>query len=143
MGLALGYAHTKLLPAPPHLNNIIQVTTGELRRHFTTAVQLHTPAHAVPMLVVVILPFQWAVTASGLSCLSCRAASSFCAVGPTPSAISNAGTLPLVMVMSLVNNPHLPFNTAEESELAVCYVMLGLFWATLIQMPLGELSHPA
>lgn len=54
------------------------------------------------------------------------------------TAISNVGNLPLVMVMSFVKNPHLPFNTASEAELAVSYVMLGWFYATMIQMPLGK-----
>jgi hypothetical protein len=54
------------------------------------------------------------------------------------TAISNTGNLPLVMVMSFVKNPNLPFNTASEAELAVSYVMLGWFYATMIQMPLGE-----
>jgi hypothetical protein len=54
------------------------------------------------------------------------------------TAISNTGNLPLVMVMSFVKNPNLPFNTASEAELAVSYVMLGWFYATMVQMPLGE-----
>lgn len=72
--------HTKLLPTPDHLANIIRVST----------------------------------------------------------AISNVGNLPLVMVLAFVKNPHLPFHTAAEAELAVSYVMLGWFYATMIQMPLGE-----
>lgn len=54
------------------------------------------------------------------------------------TAISNVGNLPLVMVMSFVKNPNLPFNTAAEADMAVSYVMLGWFYATMIQMPLGE-----
>jgi hypothetical protein len=54
------------------------------------------------------------------------------------TAISNTGNLPLVMVMSFVKNPNLPFNTASEAELAISYVMLGWFYATMVQMPLGE-----
>lgn len=53
------------------------------------------------------------------------------------TAISNVGNLPLVMVLSFVKNPNLPFNTANEADLAVTYVMLGWFYATMIQMPLG------
>lgn len=79
-GLLLGCVHTKLLPTPDRLVNIIRVST----------------------------------------------------------AISNTGNLPLVMVMSSVKNPNLPFNTAAEAELAVTYVMLGWFYATMVQMPLGE-----
>uniref|UniRef100_A0A383VRR9 Auxin efflux carrier n=1 Tax=Tetradesmus obliquus TaxID=3088 RepID=A0A383VRR9_TETOB len=79
-GLFLGWVHTRLLPTPERLVNIIRVST----------------------------------------------------------AISNTGNLPLVMVMSFVKNPNLPFNTAAEAELAVSYVMLGWFYATMVQMPLGH-----
>jgi hypothetical protein len=55
------------------------------------------------------------------------------------SAIGNVGNLPLVMVGSLVNNPHLTFAASpSEADLGVSYVMLGWFWATFMQMPLGE-----
>lgn len=50
-----------------------------------------------------------------------------------------AGNLPLVLVLSLIKSPNLPFNTAAQAELAVSYIMLGWWYATLVQMPLGEL----
>jgi hypothetical protein len=44
-----------------------------------------------------------------------------------------------VLVLSLIKSPALPFNTAAQAELAVSYIMLGWWYATLVQMPLGEL----
>jgi hypothetical protein len=49
-----------------------------------------------------------------------------------------AGNLPLVLVLSLIKSPSLPFNTAAQADMAVSYIMLGLGYATLVQMPLGE-----
>eukprot|EP00775_Hariotina_reticulata_P013575 gene13575-13700_t len=59
------------------------------------------------------------------------------------TAISNVGNLPLVMVLCLVHSPHLHFNTAAEADLAVSYVMLGWFYATMVQMPIGLLTASA
>lgn len=82
VGLGLGVLHTRLLPTPPNLKHIIQVS----------------------------------------------------------SSIANTGNLPLVLVLSLIKSPNLPFNTAAQAELAVSYIMLGWWYATLVQMPLGESS---
>lgn len=57
------------------------------------------------------------------------------------SSIANTGNLPLVLVLSLIKSPDLPFaaNTAAQADTAVSYIMLGLWYATLVQMPLGGL----
>jgi hypothetical protein len=44
----------------------------------------------------------------------------------------------LVIVLSLIKSPNLPFNSAAQAELAVSYIMLGWWYATLVQMPLGK-----
>jgi len=54
------------------------------------------------------------------------------------SAIANTGNLPLVLVLSLIKSPDLPFNSATQADMAVSYIMLGWWYATLVQMPLGE-----
>jgi hypothetical protein len=46
-----------------------------------------------------------------------------------------------VFVLSLIKSPNLPFNTAAQAELAVSYIMLGWWYATLVQMPLGEFAN--
>jgi hypothetical protein len=40
--------------------------------------------------------------------------------------------------MSLVHSPHLHFNNVSEMDAAVSYVMLGWFYATMVQMPIGD-----
>ncbi|KAF8068194.1 zinc finger CCCH domain-containing protein 18 [Scenedesmus sp. PABB004] len=78
-GLALGVAHTRLLPTPPWLVGVVRAAT----------------------------------------------------------AIPNAGSLPLVIALSMAQAQ--PFDGAACAEVATTYVMLGWFSATLIQMPLGHL----
>jgi hypothetical protein len=53
------------------------------------------------------------------------------------SAVSNCGNVPLVLVLSLLKSPALPFHTAAHADAAVCYGMLGLAYAQIVQMPLG------
>lgn len=54
------------------------------------------------------------------------------------SAIANTGNLPLVLVLGLLKSPDLPFNSAAHADMAVSYIMLGWWYATLVQMPLGK-----
>lgn len=55
------------------------------------------------------------------------------------TAVGNVGSLPLAMVLSLVRSPHLALGAhgGDAADMAVCYIMLGWFYATLVQMPMG------
>lgn len=55
------------------------------------------------------------------------------------TAVGNVGSLPLAMVLSLVRSPHLALGAhgADAADMAVCFIMLGWFYATLVQMPMG------
>lgn len=52
-------------------------------------------------------------------------------------ALSNCGNLPLVLAMSIIQDPSLPFMGPAETQHAITYVMLSWFWAAILHFPMA------